>query len=71
MFSRRGGTARPPRVPKGMKQGNQTIYSKITGGKIMKVAVFGAGTMGSGIAQVFAAKGHTALMYDKIGRAHV
>ena len=26
----------------------------------MKVAVFGAGTMGSGIAQVFAAKGHTA-----------
>jgi len=29
----------------------------------MKVAVFGAGTMGSGIAQVFAAKGHTALMF--------
>ena len=29
----------------------------------MKVAVFGAGTMGSGIAQIFAAKGHTALMY--------
>ena len=29
----------------------------------MKVAVFGAGTMGSGIAQVFATKGHTALMY--------
>ena len=29
----------------------------------MKVAVFGAGTMGSGIAQVFAATGHTALMY--------
>ena len=29
----------------------------------MKVAVLGAGTMGSGIAQVFAAKGHTALMY--------
>ena len=29
----------------------------------MKVAVFVAGTMGSGIAQVFAAKGHTALMY--------
>lgn len=29
----------------------------------MKVAVFGAGTMGSGIARVFAAKGHTALMY--------
>ena len=29
----------------------------------MKVAVFGAGTMGSGIAQVFAAKGHPALMY--------
>ena len=28
----------------------------------MKVAIFGAGTMGSGIAQVFAAKGHTALM---------
>ena len=26
----------------------------------MKIAVFGAGTMGSGIAQVFAAKGHTA-----------
>ena len=24
----------------------------------MKVAIFGAGTMGSGIAQVFAAKGH-------------
>lgn len=29
----------------------------------MKVAIFGAGTMGSGIAQVFAAKGHTALMF--------
>lgn len=29
----------------------------------MKVAIFGAGTMGSGIAQVFAGKGHTALMY--------
>ena len=29
----------------------------------MKVAIFGAGTMGSGIAQVFAAKGHTALKY--------
>ena len=29
----------------------------------MKVAVFGAGIMGSGIAQVFAAKGHTALLY--------
>ena len=29
----------------------------------MKIAVFGAGTMGSGIDQVFAAKGHTALMY--------
>ena len=29
----------------------------------MKVAVFGAGTMGSGIAQVFAAKGHTAYMF--------
>ena len=29
----------------------------------MKIAVFGAGTRGSGIAQVFAAKGHTALMY--------
>ena len=29
----------------------------------MKVAIFGAGTMGSGIAQVFAAKGHPALMY--------
>ncbi len=29
----------------------------------MKVAVFGAGTMGSGIAQVFAAKGHTAMMF--------
>ena len=29
----------------------------------MKVAVFGAGTMGSGIAQVFAAHGHTTLMY--------
>jgi 3-hydroxybutyryl-CoA dehydrogenase len=29
----------------------------------MKVAIFGAGTMGSGIAQVFAAKGHTVLMY--------
>ncbi len=29
----------------------------------MKVAVFGAGTMGSGIAQVFAEKGHTVLMY--------
>ena len=29
----------------------------------MKVAVFGAGTMGSGICQVFASKGHTVLMY--------
>ena len=29
----------------------------------MKVAVFGAGTMGRGIAQVFAAKDHTVLMY--------
>ncbi len=29
----------------------------------MKVAIFGAGTMGSGIAQVMAANGHTALMY--------
>jgi 3-hydroxybutyryl-CoA dehydrogenase len=29
----------------------------------MKVAIFGAGTMGSGIAQIFAAKGHTALLY--------
>lgn len=29
----------------------------------MKVAVFGAGTMGSGIAQVFAQKGHTVLLY--------
>jgi 3-hydroxybutyryl-CoA dehydrogenase len=29
----------------------------------MKVAVFGAGTMGSGIAQVFAQKGNTALLY--------
>lgn len=29
----------------------------------MKVAIFGAGTMGSGIAQVFAAKGHQAYMY--------
>ncbi|MCQ2561619.1 MAG: 3-hydroxyacyl-CoA dehydrogenase NAD-binding domain-containing protein [Clostridia bacterium] len=29
----------------------------------MKVAIFGAGTMGSGIAQVFAQNGHTALMY--------
>ena len=29
----------------------------------MKVAIFGAGTMGSGIAQVFAAMGHTALLY--------
>ena len=27
----------------------------------MKIAVFGAGTMGSGIAQVFAGKGHTKL----------
>ena len=31
----------------------------------MKVAIFGAGTMGSGIAQVFAAKGHTALILQK------
>ena len=39
----------------------------------MKVAVFGAGTMGSGIAQVFAAKGHTAdvRFQRQIGRAHV
>ena len=29
----------------------------------MKVAIFGAGTMGSGSAQVFAAKGHVAMMY--------
>lgn len=29
----------------------------------MKVAIFGAGTMGSGIAQVFAARGHTVLLY--------
>lgn len=29
----------------------------------MKVAIFGAGTMGSGIAQVFAASGHEAYMY--------
>lgn len=29
----------------------------------MKVAIFGAGTMGRGIAQVFAANGHAALMY--------
>ena len=29
----------------------------------MKIAVFGAGTMGSGICQVFAAKGHTVLMF--------
>ena len=29
----------------------------------MKVAIFGAGTMGSGVAQVFAAKGHVAMMY--------
>ena len=29
----------------------------------MKLALFGAGTMGRGIAQVFAAKGHTVLMY--------
>ena len=29
----------------------------------MKVAIFGAGTMGSGIAQVMAAHGHTVLMY--------
>lgn len=29
----------------------------------MKIAVFGAGTMGSGIAQVFAQKGHTAMLF--------
>ena len=29
----------------------------------MKVAIFGAGTMGSGIAQIFSASGHTALLY--------
>ncbi|WP_409968858.1 3-hydroxyacyl-CoA dehydrogenase NAD-binding domain-containing protein [Bengtsoniella intestinalis] len=29
----------------------------------MKIAIFGAGTMGSGIAQVFAQKGHTALLF--------
>ena len=29
----------------------------------MKVAIFGAGTLGSGIAQVFSASGHTALLY--------
>lgn len=33
------------------------------GGNTMKVAIFGAGTMGRGIAQVFAANGHTALLY--------
>lgn len=31
----------------------------------MKVALFGAGTMGRGIAQVFAAKGHSVLMYAR------
>ena len=30
----------------------------------MKIAVFGAGTMGLGIIQVFAAKGNTVLVYD-------
>ena len=30
----------------------------------MKVAVFGAGTMGLGIIQVFAEKGNTVLVYD-------
>jgi 3-hydroxybutyryl-CoA dehydrogenase len=30
----------------------------------MKIAVFGAGTMGLGIIQVFAAKNHTVLVYD-------
>ena len=34
----------------------------------MKVAIFGAGTMGSGIAQIFASKGHTALMYASATR---
>ena len=29
----------------------------------MKIAVFGAGTMGSGIAQVFAQNGHQVLLY--------
>ena len=33
----------------------------------MKVAVFGAGTMGSGIAQVFVVKGYNALMYASAG----
>ena len=37
----------------------------------MKVAVFGAGTMGSGIAQVFAAKGHIALMYASVSYTHL
>ena len=32
----------------------------------MKIAVFGAGTMGLGIIQVFAAKGHTVLVYDRV-----
>lgn len=36
------------------------------GGNTMKVAIFGAGTMGRGIAQVFAANGHTALMLSLI-----
>ena len=31
----------------------------------MKVAVFGAGTMGSGIAQVFAAKGHSDVRFQR------
>ena len=29
----------------------------------MKVAIFGSGTMGIGIAQTFASKGHTALIF--------
>ena len=30
----------------------------------MKIAVLGAGAMGSGIAQTFAAAGHSVLLYD-------
>ena len=40
------------------------IYAEKQVEIVMKVAVFGAGTMGLGIIQVFAEKGHTVLVYD-------
>ena len=36
----------------------------------MKVAIFGAGTMGRGIAQVFAANGHTDRKSTRLNSSH-